>query len=383
MDFAFTEEQEMLRDTTRELLSRSYDPEKRLAVVDSELGWSRDVWRKLAEIGLLGLTFSEDDGGMGAGPVEVFAVLTEVGRRLAPEPIVDAVLTPGGLVADAGSAEQRAELLPRVAEGELLLAFAHAEPGSRWPHQQVATKAELSGDGWTLTGRKSPVPHGDCAETFVVSAVLPDGGVGLFLVEAGASEATGEVSGAVTRTPYRTFDGGRAAQLDLDGAAAVPLGEGGDASAHIATAAVRAQAALCAEALGALEESLRLTTEYLKTRKQFGVTLAKFQTLTQRAADMYVSLELARSMALYAIMSLADGVVDPVVASRAKLQVSSSARHIGQEAIQLHGGIGVTAEYPVGHYVSRLTAIEQTLGSHDDHLRVLAGRVGEYALAGL
>jgi hypothetical protein len=141
---------------------------------------------------------------------------------------------------------------------------------------------------------------------------------------------------------------------------------------------IRTQSALCAEAVGAMEEALRLTTEYLKTRKQFGVTLNNFQTLTQRAADMYVSLEMARSMSYYAAMSIADGHFDPLVASRAKLQIGRSGRHVGQEAIQLHGGIGVTAEYPIGHYTARLTAIEQTLGSSRDHLRLLAGRVGDY-----
>ncbi len=189
-------------------------------------------------------------------------------------------------------------------------------------------------------------------------------GVGLFLVDAGAS--------GLTRTAYATHDGLRAAQVELSDTPAEPLGEGGDASSAIESAQIRAQAALCAEAVGAMEEALRLTTEYLKTRKQFGVPIAKFQTLTHRAADMYVLLELARSMSLYATMSLADGTVDPVVASRAKLQIGRSARTIGQEAIQMHGGIGMTAEYPVGHYVSRLTAIEHTLGGSDDHLRVLA-----------
>ena len=196
-------------------------------------------------------------------------------------------------------------------------------------------------------------------------AALPGGGVGLFLVD---GDATG-----VTRKSYRTHDGQRAAQISFSDVAAEPLGDGSDATAAIVASEVKAQAALCAEAVGAMEEALRLTTDYLKQRKQFGVPLAKFQALTFRAADMYVLLELARSMALYATMNLADDVVDPMVASRAKLQISRSSRKLGQEAIQLHGGIGVTAEYPVGHYVSRLVAIEHTLGGVDEHLRVLIG----------
>lgn len=369
MDFTLDDEQKLLRDTTRELLSRTYDQETLAAVKATPRGWSEDVWRRLAETGLLGLGFAEEDGGSGAGAVEVGVVMTELGRRLAPEPVLDAVLVPGSLIADVGSEAQRRKILPDVTGGGTLLAFAHAEHGSRWPAVDVATSAVRHGDSWTLTGVKNPVPHGDCADVLVVSAALPDGGVGLFLVSA-------DVPGLV-RTSYATHDGLRGAQIELRDVAAEPLGDGelGDSTAAIRAAHVRAQAALCAEAVGAMEEALRLTTEYLRTRKQFGVPLSTFQTLTQRAADMYVALELARSMSLYATMSLADGVVDPVVASRAKLRIGRSARHIGQEAIQMHGGIGMTAEYAVGHYVSRLTAIEHTLGSADDHLRVLVAEV--------
>ncbi|MBF6194968.1 acyl-CoA dehydrogenase family protein [Nocardia implantans] len=371
MDFDLTDEQVMLRDTVRDLLARNYDAESRLKVVDSELGWSRDVWRQLAELGVLGLSFAEEDGGVGAGPVETMVVLEEVGRRLAPEPILDAVLVPGGLVAAAGSAEQRQRILPEVASGAKLLAFAHAEPGVRWPAAELATTATAQGGSYTLTGVKNPVAHGDSADELVVSAALPEGGVGLFLV---APDAAG-----VVRKSYRTVDGQRGAQLELTDAPAERLGEA-DATGAIESVLTHAQASLCAESVGAMEEALRLTTDYLKQRKQFGVTLSKFQTLTQRAANMYVSLELARSMSLYATASLADGAGDPVIASRARLQVGRAARHIGQEAIQMHGGIGVTAEYPVSHYVARLTAIERTLGSGLEHLRVLSSRVGEYEL---
>lgn len=372
MDFQLSEEQALLRDTTRELLSRSYDAESRNKAIDTELGWSREVWNQLAEIGILGLGFEPEE----AGQLEIMAVLIEVGRRLAPEPIVHAALAPGSLIAELGDEAQK-ELLDEVAAGQRLLAFAHQEPGQRGGSVQPATRAVQQGDSWTISGRKNPVLAGDCAETLVVSAALPDGGTGLFLVDASQDNTT------VTRAPFRTFDGQRGAQIDLDEAAAEPLGDGADASQAIAQAIIRIQSALCAEAMGAMEEALRLSTEYLKTRKQFGVTLNKFQTLTQRAADMYVSLELARSMNLYAAMSIADGNYDPVIAARAKLQIGRSGRHIGQEAIQLHGGIGMTAEYPVGHYTARLTAIDQTLGSTADQLRVLITHLGEYDLAKL
>ena len=370
MDFQLSEEQVLLRDTTRELLSRSYDTESRNKVIGTDLGWSREVWSQLADTGILSLGFDPDE----AGQLEIAVVLTEIGRRLAPEPVLHGALAPGALIAELGNDAQR-ELLDEVAAGQRLLAFAHLEPGHRSPRAEIATKAARQGDSWTVSGRKNPVLAGDCAETLVVSAALPDGGTGLFLVDASQQNTV--------VTAYPTFDGQRGAQIDLDEAPAEPLGGAADASDAIRNAVIRIQSALCAEALGAMEEALRLTTDYLKTRKQFGVTLNKFQTLTQRAADMYVSLELARSMNLYAAMSIADGNYDPVIAARAKLQIGRSGRHIGQEAIQLHGGIGMTAEYPVGHYTSRLTAIDNTLGSTQDQLRVLIDHIGDHDLAKL
>ncbi|MCV7380589.1 acyl-CoA dehydrogenase [Mycobacterium alsense] len=371
MDFQLSDEQALLRDTTRDLLSRTYDPETRYKVIGTDLGWSREVWSQLADTGILGLGFEPEE----AGQIEIMVVLTEVGRRLAPEPILHAALAPGALIAGLGTDAQKQQL-DDVAAGQRLLAFAHLEPGQRTPTATVATQAARQGDSWTLTGRKNPVLAGDCADALVVSAALPDGGTGLFLVDAGS----------VTRHPYRTFDGQRGAQVELDGAPAEPLGDAPevrDASPAIRDAIIRVQSALCAEAVGAMEEALRLTTDYLKTRKQFGVTLNKFQALTQRAADMYVSLELARSMSLYAAMSIADGNLDPLIASRAKVQIGRSGRHIAQESIQMHGGIGVTAEYPVSHYAARITAIEHTLGTSGDHLHNLIDHLGGYDLARL
>jgi alkylation response protein AidB-like acyl-CoA dehydrogenase len=375
MDFQLSDEQALLRDTTRDLLARSYDPESRNKIVDTELGWSRDVWSQLAGTGILGLGFDPDE----AGQIEIMVVLTEIGRQLAPEPVVHAALGPGSIIAEAGNDTQK-QLLEPVAAGQQLLAFAHLEPRMRSASTDVATTAIQQGDSWTLSGRKNPVLAGDCADTLVVSAGLPSGGIGLFLVN------DLQDNPAVIRRPYQTFDGQRAAQIDLHQVPAEPLGDAADAarsSVAIRNAVVRIQSALCAEAVGAMEEALRLTTDYLKTRKQFGVTLSTFQTLTQRAADMYVSLELARSMNFYAAMSIAEGDLDPVIASRAKLQIGRSGRHIGQEAIQLHGGIGMTAEYPVGHYAARLTAIERTLGSSQDQLHVLVDQVGDYDIVTL
>lgn len=366
MNFDLTDEQELLRDTAREVFSRTYDIETRNKTVDSELGWSRDVWRQLAEIGILGLGFEPEESGQ----LEIMVVMTELGRRLAPEPVATAALIPGGLIADLGTGDQRA-LLDEVAAGEKLLALAHAETGLRGL-DELSTRATKDGSGWTITGRKNPVLAGGSADVLVVTAGLPGGGVGAFLVDAAAT----------TRQPYRTFDGHRGAQIDFAGAPAQQLGDG-DVSERIHAALIRYSSALCAEAVGAMDQSLHLTTEYLNARKQFGVPLKTFQTLTQRAADMYVSLELAQSMNYYAAMCISDGRLDPVVAARSKMQIGRSGKHIAQESIQMHGGIGVTAEYPIAHYAARLTAIDQTLGSATDQLRFLCAQVGNYGVVTL
>ena len=379
MDFALDPEQESLRDAVRGLLGKAYDSsETRREVVNEDPGFSEKTWSQLAEMGALGLPFAEADGGMGAGPVEVSIVAEEMGRVIAPEPFVEVVVLAGGLVAGAGTDEQRAEVLGRVADGQHVLAGALAEPGARWDLTGGGVTAApsgsgQSGDGWTLSGVKEPVLHGARADALVVSAAT-DAGTGLFLVE---GDATG-----LTRSGYRTFEGGRAAHVGFDGTPATPLGDVTiDRSALVEDVVARAQVAYCHEALGAMDTALKLTVEYLKTRKQFGVTLSTFQALTFRAADLYVSLELARSTVAWSTLVLLD---EPdrarEAAARAKLQVSTAGRHIGEEAIQLHGGIGMTAEYSVGHYMSRLTAIDHWLGDGAEHLRVLAGTLDDHTV---
>jgi alkylation response protein AidB-like acyl-CoA dehydrogenase len=370
MDFNHDSEQNALREAVAALLNRSYGDDQRRSVTATEPGFDEKTWAQLAEMGVLGLPFAEADGGMGAGPVEVALVAGEIGKVLAPEPFVETVVLAGGLVADVGTAAQRAEVLGAIAEGTSVVVLAHAEPKVRWSASAHGVTATPAGDGWTLTGVKEPVQHGARADLLVVSAVV-DGTTRLFLV---AGDAEG-----LTRTGYRTHDSGRAAKIDLAGTPATLLGEGDDdRTGAIALALARAQIAYCHEAVGAMDTALTMTSEYLKARKQFGVTLNKFQALTFRAADMYVSLELVRSVALWATMVLEAGGDVLAAADRASLQTSKAGRHIGKEAIQLHGGIGMTAEYKVGHYTSRLTALDHLLGDGDRALGHLAKGVGSY-----
>jgi alkylation response protein AidB-like acyl-CoA dehydrogenase len=370
VDFTYDDEQDALREAVSGLLQRAYGGDQRRQVTSTEPGFDEKTWSRLAEMGILGLPFSEEDGGAGAGPIEVAIVAEEMGKVLAPEPFVDSVVLAGGLVAAVGTAEQRAEILGALAEGSSVLAFAHAEPATRWSDTASAVQATEDGGTWRLSGVKEPVVHGARADLLVVSAVA-GGATRLFLVD-------GDAEG-LTRTGYRTHDGGRAANVTFAGTPARLLGrEAGDRTEDIRRALAAARIASSNEAVGAMDTALKMTAEYLKTRKQFGITLNKFQALTFRAADMYVSLELARSSALWAVLVQDAGGDVVQAADRARLQTSRAGRHIGKEAIQLHGGIGMTAEYKVGHYTSRLTAIDHQLGDGDFALSRLASAVGSY-----
>ncbi len=365
MDFTLDGEQTALRDAVRGLL-KGYDAEHRREVVGEDPGFDEVLWGRLAEMGVLGLPFSEDDGGMGAGPAEVSVVAEEFGRVIAPEPFVEAVVLAGGLVAALGSDEQKKEILGGLSSGELVPAFAYCDATGGQAGVTVA-------DG-TLTGVKEPVLNGGRADVLIVFAEGQ-----LFLVDPSTLSGNGG-----DRTSYRTFDGGRAARIAFDRTPATPVGEGGDATEAVKDVIAAATVAYCHEALGAMDTALKLTTDYLTTRKQFGVTLNRFQSLTFRAADMYTSLELTRSMVIWATMVLADESSSAEkkreAAARAKLQVSRAGRHVGQEAIQLHGGIAMTAEYIVGHLTARLTAIDHLLGDGRQQVRNLSRRLTSYGV---
>jgi pimeloyl-CoA dehydrogenase small subunit len=377
MDFDFTDEQRMLKDSIEQLITDRYDFEQRKKYMKEEAGYSRAQWAQYAEMGLLGLPFDERYGGVGGGAVETMIVMEAFGRGLVLEPYLSTVVLGGGLVNLGGNDAQRAAILPRIADGSLLLAFAHSEPQSRYDLADVATSAKRDADGWILDGDKSFVAHGHCADKLIVSARISGDrnsreGIGLFLVDAKAE--------GVSRNSYETQDGLRAAQIKLSGVkvgsndAIGNPGDFGKALPLIERVADNALTAVAAEAVGAMAAAQGITMEYLRTRKQFGVAIGSFQALQHRAVDILVNLEQARSMALYATMMVNDP--DPAQRSKAvsaaTVQIRRSGKFIGQQVVQLHGGIGMTLEYKIGHYFKRLTAMESLLGDTDHHLAALA-----------
>jgi pimeloyl-CoA dehydrogenase small subunit len=376
MDFDLSEEQRLLKDSIDGLLANSYDFEQRKKYGAEKDGWSRAVWGKLAEQGLLGLPFAEADGGFGGGAVETMIVMEALGRALVLEPYLATVVLGGGFLRHGGSAAQKAAILPGVIDGSKTLAFAQLEKNSRYDLADVATTAKKKGDGYVIDGEKFVVLHGDSADTLIVSARTAGGqrdrdGIGLFLVPASAK--------GVSIKGYPTQDGLRAADITFSGVevgADAAIGDPAKALPLIERVVDEARIALCAEAVGAMDESLKTTVEYLKTRKQFGVAIGTFQSLQHRAADMFVFLEQARSMALFAVMAgtVEDATERANAVAAAKVQVGKSLKFVGQQSIQLHGGIGMTMEAKIGHYFKRLTMIENSFGDTDYHLRRVAER---------
>jgi pimeloyl-CoA dehydrogenase small subunit len=378
MDFALSEEQMLLRNSVERLFADQYAFEARKRYAQEPGGFSRALWRQYAELGLLGLPFSEEHGGSAGGPVETMIVMDAIGRALALEPYLATVVLAGGLLRLGGSDTLRGELIPQIAGGDLILAFAHGERQARYDLADVATTARRDGSGYVLDGAKSLVLHGDSAQRFVVSARVGGGqreqdGIALFLVDAAAP--------GVSARGYDTVDGQRAAEVTLAGVrvgADAVIGEAGAAFPLIERIADAAMAALTAEAVGAMAAMHEITVDYIKTRKQFGVTIGSFQALQHRAADMLVALEQARSMALLATVMVGedDRRERRAAIAAAKVQIGRSGRFVGQQAIQLHGGIGMTMEAKVGHYFKRLTTIDTMFGDADYHLGLLAASGG-------
>lgn len=372
MDFDLTEEQNMLKDTISRWSAKNYGTLEALQAVRAEpLGFSEDRWAELAELGILGLPFSEADGGFGGGAVETLVVVEALGRAFAPEPYLAGVVLGGGAVRLAGNKAQRAALVPGVADGSVRLAFAHSEIQARYDLHDVATTAELVDGAYRLNGSKTVVLNADAAKFLVLSARTAGSqrdpeGITLFIVP---SDAEG-----ISIRSYPTQDGGRAGDItltDLHVSADAVLGTVGGALPVIERVVDGAIAALCAEAVGLMDALTDITVEYLKTRKQFGVPISSFQALQHKAVDMLVAVEQARSMALYASMMAESEDPDErrTALSAAKVQINRSARFVGQTAVQLHGGIGMTMEYIGAHYFRRLSMIELMFGDTSYHLR--------------
>jgi pimeloyl-CoA dehydrogenase small subunit len=374
MDFDFTDEQRLLKDSVDRLIADQYQFEQRKRYLAEPNGWGREAWTQYADLGLLGLPFEEKYGGFGGGPVETMLVMEAFGRGLVLEPYFATVILGGGLLRRAGNEAQQQALLPQIAQGKLRLAFAHVERQSRYDLADVATAARQDGAVWVLDGAKSIVLHGDCADRLLVSARVSGErrdrmGVGLFMVDPAAA--------GVSRRGYPTQDGLRAAEVTLSGVRVPPddvLGDAGAALPAIEQVVDEAIAALCAEAVGTMQAMHDTTLEYLKTRQQFGRPIGQFQVLQHRSVDMLVALEQARSMAMFAaVMATEEDATERRRAmAAAKVQIGRSGRHIGQEAIQMHGGIGMTMEYKVGHYFKRMTMIDMLFGDADAHLATLA-----------
>jgi len=375
MNFDFTEDQQSLRDAVRRWVDKGYDFESRKRIVAAG-GWSADTWRELAELGLTGLAVPEASGGLGFGPVEAMVTMEELGRGLVLAPYAQGALMSATAFATAPAEVQEA-WLPRIAAGEALVVLAHQEREARYRLNHVTTTAAAAGDGWTVSGAKSVVPAGDQADAFVVPARTAHDahdatGIALFLVERSQP--------GVTARGYPTQDGARAAEVAFADARATllaPAGQGFPVLEHMVDVGI---AALAAEAVGVMDQLVAVTVEYMNTRKQFGVAIATFQALRHRIADVKMQLELARSMSYFATLKLGEPAEQRRRAlSQAKVQLGQSMRFVGQQCIQLHGGIGVTDEYVAGHYFKRLTVMEMSYGDTLHHLGEVSARMGDTA----
>jgi len=371
MDFDFSDDQEMLRDTVRKWVDKAYTFERRRGIV-KEGGYSASAWKELAELGLLGLYVSEDNGGMGFGPVDAMVVMEELGRGIVLEPFAAVSLVATSLL-NAGKAPSAALWLQGIAEGKERVVLAHQERGARYRFAHVETTAKNQAGTWQLSGAKTVVPAGAHAGAFIVparvsGAVDDESGIALFLVSKGQK--------GVTVRGYPTQDGACAADLTLKDADAIELLPAGEAFAALEHAIDIGTAALCAEAVGAMDKLVAITVDYMNTRKQFGVTISTFQALKHRIADVKMQLELGRSMSYFASLKLNEPAPQRRRAiAQAKYQLGQSMRFVGQQCIQLHGGIGVTDEYTAGHYFKRLTVMEMTYGDSMHQLGEVSARM--------
>lgn len=370
MDFNFTEEQGMVRDGLSRLVREQYGFEDRRKAIASGAGWRPEVWSQLAELGILGMPFSEADGGFGGGAVDAMVIMEEFGKGLVVEPFVPTVVCAGGFLKHGGTAAQKEEHIGAIVSGERVYAFAYAEPRGRFDYADLETTAKKDGAGYVLNGHKAVVIGAPWASHLVVTARTGGerrdrAGISVFVL---AKDSPG-----VTTRDYVTVDGRRASEVYFENAsipAEALIGAEGNGLSLIEQVADEAVAAICAEACGAMKVAHAMTVEYSRQRKQFGVPIGKFQVLQHRMVDMYTAYETAVSLTYLATLRLgADEQTRKRTVSAAKVGVGQSARLVGQEAIQIHGGNGVTDEYAIGHYFKRLTIFDSEFGNVDHHLK--------------
>ena len=367
MDFDFSDDQEQLRDAVRKWVDKGYDFERRRAIVNAG-GFDRAAYNELTELGLSGLYVSEEHGGMGMGPVEAMVVMEELGRGIVLEPLAQTLIASAVLQTHAPT-DLQASWLPRIAGGEAIVVLAHQERGARHHLNRCKAQARETGGQWTVSGTKSIVPVGDQADAFIVPA-LAGGQMALYLVERSAA--------GVQTEGYLTQDGGRAAEVNFSNSPAQLITKNGQTA--LEEAADIGSACVCAEGVGVMDKTLAITAEYMNTRKQFNVPIASFQALRHRVADMKMQLELARSMSYYASLKLKAPEDERRQAmARARYQLGNAMRFVGQSAVQLHGGIGVTDEYIVSHYFKKLTQLEMTFGDTLHHLGEVSARMQDTA----
>jgi len=370
MDFAFTEEQTLLRNSVQRYLADNYKYEDWRKFTRGDAGRDPKHWAQFAELGLFAAALPEEHGGLGGGALETMVVMEEFGRALVVEPYVPTVVIGGGALKYGGNDAQKAEWLPKIASGETMMAFAFAEPSGRYNLADLSTTAKKQGGNYVLSGQKAVVIGAPWADQLIVTARTGGGrrdekGVSVFLVD--------KKTRGVSLRDYPTMDGSRASEITFENVE-VPadrlIGEADGGLALIERVTDEAIAATCAEATGAMKVLVDATVEYSKTRKQFGVPIGKFQVLQHRMVDMFVNYEQAISMTLMVTLKLDESAAERKrAASAAKVQIGNSGRFVGQGAVQVHGGMGMTDELNVGHYFKRLTMIDTLYGSVDHHLK--------------
>jgi pimeloyl-CoA dehydrogenase small subunit len=370
MDFSFTEEQTLLRNSVQKFVQNDYDFDKRRGIAKSETGWKRENWKQFAELGLLGAPFAEDFGGLGGGPVETMIIMEEFGRGLVIEPYLGTVVLAGGFLSHGGSKAQKEQYIGEIIEGKRVFAFAFAEPQGRYNLADLAVTAKKSGAGYTLNGHKAVVIGAPWADSLIVTARTGGGqrdekGVSVFVVDKKAK--------GVSCRDYPTVDGLRASEVTFENVALgedALIGAEGAGLPLVERVVDEGIAALSAEAIGAMKVLNDTTVEYCKTRKQFGVPIGKFQVLQHRMVDMFMNYEQSVSITYMVTLKLGESDTErKKAASAAKVQIGKAGRFIGQNAVQLHGGMGMTDELNVGHFFKRLTMIDTMFGNVDHHLK--------------